>query len=486
MKRLNLYTSILCLGLAASLPVHAQNGNSRGASNGQPFQELQSAIDAAEEAVNAAIDANTARIDANESAIEANTAATSANASAIDANSAAIQANTAATGANASAISAEAAAREAGDSAVAAEAAAAVAQEAAARISGIAQLRSGLMSSIISLEEDVNDVSGRLSNLEGQVLVNAEDIAGAMEEIGFLNAALANVSGAILSELHDLQFQHQADIADIRNQLAGLRFEVDSLSIGLNELSLQLGQELLAMQAAIDANSADIGNLMASVTLLNGQMSVAQAEITDLLSRVGLAEQALAQQESDLQSLAGALAGLDARMQLLENQPSGDELLLVDTTADDFDGSELADFFSSVSVSSSSFILVEASTSRQGTYAWCSTNAAWYVNNYLGNYQGSSYLVSGSWDKWYKDNGGVWNHTNASHGNYYGSACGGGASGWCSEWGIGGLAFNGYLPNWSYGASSLNGSEMYNREGSYGDGTLRIKVGESRAQTCGF
>ena len=53
MKRLNLYTSILCLGLAASLPVHAQNGNSRGASNGQPFQELQSAIDVAEEAVNA-------------------------------------------------------------------------------------------------------------------------------------------------------------------------------------------------------------------------------------------------------------------------------------------------------------------------------------------------------------------------------------------------------------------------------------------------
>lgn len=333
---------------------------------------------------------------------------------------------------------------------------------------------------ITALSVEVNHLQTQLETLGSQVDANTIAISGALAVIQGLEDGLNILSGEVAtlrSNLYDLKFQHEADIANFQRQLDELRTQVGRLSAQLTDLANELAIKVAALEAAIAANSSDIQALTTSVAILSGHVSLVEAEITGLLSRIGLTEQQLVQQQTDLDVLTSALTDLSARLALLEQDGTADEFFLQDTPADDHQGEELADYFRSVNATADSYIYVEGIASQSG--AWCSTNAAWYVENYLAHYNGSgTALTSGNWQKWSTPLDGNWTATNASHRNYHSNPCDGTSGSWCSEWGIGGQ-YIAYLPN------RYSNQEVYN-SGSTGNGSLRIRVSSTRSAACGF
>ena len=333
---------------------------------------------------------------------------------------------------------------------------------------------------ITALSVEVNNLQAQLETLESQVDANAIAISGALSVIKGLEDGLNILSGEVATlrnNLYDLKFQHEADIDNFQRQLDELRTQVGRLSAQLTDLASELAINIAALEAAIATNSSDIQALTTSVAILSGHVSLVEAEITGLLSRIGLTEQQLAQQQTDLDLLTSALADLSARFALLGQDGTADEFFFQDTPADDHQGEELADYFRSVNATADSYIYVEGIASRSS--AWCSVNAAWYVDNYLAHYNGSgTALTSGNWQKWSAPLDGNWTATTASHRNYYSNSCDGASGSWCSEWGIGGQ-YIAYLPN------RYSNQEVYN-SGSTGNGSLRIRVSSTRSAACAF
>lgn len=335
-------------------------------------------------------------------------------------------------------------------------------------------------SMITALSADVNNLQAQLETLESQVGANAIAVSDALAVIQGFEDGLNRLSGEVStlrSNLYDLKFQHEADIANFQRQLDEVRAQVGRLSAQLTDLAGELAINIAALEVAIATNSSDIQSLTATVTVLSGHVSLVEAEITGLLSRIGLTEQQLAQQQTDLDVLASALTDLGALLTLQEPDEIADEFFFQDTPDDDHQGEELADYFRSVNAAADSYIYVEGIATQGG--AWCSTNAAWYVENYLAHYNGSGKsITSGNWQKWTTPLDGNWAATTASRSNMYTNYCDGASGSWCSEWGIGGQHIA-YLPNY------FAEQEVYNNGGT-GNGTLRIKVASTRSAACGF
>ncbi|HET6372851.1 MAG TPA: putative metal-binding motif-containing protein, partial [Candidatus Polarisedimenticolia bacterium] len=156
----------------------------------------------------------------------------------------------------------------------------------------------------------------------------------------------------------------------------------------------------------------------------------------------------------------------------------------VDTNGNDISDSALYDFFLSLPVSQSDFIMFDlAGTSSAG--AWCAQRADAYVNAYLSSVNmGVEYFESGAWNKWHRPEGGAWvGAGTATFSNTFGESCLGllhGSYSWCSEQGLGGR----YL---SIGPGFTNNCEAQSSGGcGTGSTVLTITVGPSRVATCGF
>ncbi|HEY3494853.1 MAG TPA: hypothetical protein VGK73_09215 [Polyangiaceae bacterium] len=158
----------------------------------------------------------------------------------------------------------------------------------------------------------------------------------------------------------------------------------------------------------------------------------------------------------------------------------GTSFTYVETSANDLDPSALFEFFAGLSsVGESDYLFFEIAGGSGGG-AWCSANAAFYVNSYLALSDGSGNLQSGFWEKYSRSVGGSWSGPDTSgYTNYFGSSCSSSPYGWCSEWGLG-SRFLGLTP-WSSDWESRTGND------TPPSGTeITVTVGPSRAAACGF
>ncbi|XXX75581.1 Ig-like domain-containing protein [Sorangium sp. So ce134] len=156
----------------------------------------------------------------------------------------------------------------------------------------------------------------------------------------------------------------------------------------------------------------------------------------------------------------------------------------VDTPADDVDAKSLYDFFSSLgTVSSSQYILFEIATNA-GTSAWCSENAAFYVDTYIAQTnEGGGGFQSGPWNKYWRVLDGPWSGPDtAPYWNYYAASCDESPYAWCAEWDLGGNRFA-VMPYHTV----TNGESYLDWSYSNGEGwVVTIAVGDDRLSTCGF
>jgi hypothetical protein len=151
----------------------------------------------------------------------------------------------------------------------------------------------------------------------------------------------------------------------------------------------------------------------------------------------------------------------------------------VETPGDDVTPTALFEFFAALPpVSESDFLFFEVAGIPDGG-AWCSANAAFYVDSYLAMSQSSGIVESGAWEKYTRSDGGVWSGPDTlGYTNYFGATCGSNPYDWCSEWGFGNR-FLGLMP-WSNGWESWAGGT------SPSGSTITVSVGSSRVSACGF
>ncbi|WP_437334107.1 Ig-like domain-containing protein [Sorangium sp. So ce394] len=156
----------------------------------------------------------------------------------------------------------------------------------------------------------------------------------------------------------------------------------------------------------------------------------------------------------------------------------------VDTPADDVGIKSLYDFFSSLgSVSSSQYILFEIVT-NEGATAWCSENAAFYVDTYVAQtYEGGGGFQSGPWNKYWRVAGGPWSGPDTGqYWNFYAASCDESPYSWCAEWDLGGYRWA-VMPHHTV----TNGESYFDWSYSNGENwVVTIAVGDDRLSTCGF
>ncbi|AGP41074.1 hypothetical protein [Sorangium cellulosum] len=156
----------------------------------------------------------------------------------------------------------------------------------------------------------------------------------------------------------------------------------------------------------------------------------------------------------------------------------------VDTPADDVGIKSLYDFFSSLgSVSSSQHILFEIVT-NEGATAWCSENAAFYVDTYVAQAnEGGGSFQSGPWNKYWRVADGPWSGPDTGqYWNYYAASCDESPYSWCAEWDLGGYRWA-VMPHHTV----TNGESYFDWSYSNGENwVVTIAVGDDRLSTCGF
>jgi hypothetical protein len=151
----------------------------------------------------------------------------------------------------------------------------------------------------------------------------------------------------------------------------------------------------------------------------------------------------------------------------------------VETPANDVPPSALFEFFADLpAVSESDYLFFEVAGASGG--AWCSANAAFYVDSYLAFSPGGGTVDSGAWEKYTRSHGGSWSGPDTfGYRNYFGPNCNSGPYDWCSEWGLG-SRFLMLTPS-SSGWESVTPSDPP-PNGS----VITVTVASSRARACGF
>jgi len=257
---------------SSSLMAGKDDSNSQGASNGQPFLSIQSAIDA-EAAARSSADL-------------------------------ALQ----------SAIDAEEAARVAAD---AAEKAARVAEDALLQI-GIATNADGVLSNaanIAAINNNFNNINTQISDLQAAVNQaetgidnNAAAIAIALTRI---SATEGNID-TLQANLANLAAQHKADNNAIADIIADINAELVSLNDRRVALSADLNAQLQALRGSVDTNASNINDNIIAIILLNGQVTLINSSIDDLNT-------AVQQLETDQAANIAAIADLTTRITQLED-----------------------------------------------------------------------------------------------------------------------------------------------------------------------
>jgi hypothetical protein len=152
----------------------------------------------------------------------------------------------------------------------------------------------------------------------------------------------------------------------------------------------------------------------------------------------------------------------------------------VETPANDVDPDALLEFFAALpSVGESDYLFFEVAAGSDGG-AWCSANAAFYVDSYMTLSTGGGAVNSGAWEKYTRTVGGSWSGPITSgFTNYFGVNCNSGRYDWCSEWGLG-SRFLMLTP-------SSSGWESFTPNDAAPSGSvITVTVGPSRAAACGF
>ena len=155
-----------------------------------------------------------------------------------------------------------------------------------------------------------------------------------------------------------------------------------------------------------------------------------------------------------------------------------------DTTGDDVADTSLFDFFTSLTSDPNDYIYFEQDRGGSGIDAWCSERADFYRDTYLQWATAGQIVSSGTWNKWYGEDG-VWDPAvTTGHDNRYGGDCGGDYA-WCSEDG-GTVARRG----------AVSPGQTDDCEASLHDGggtifcsiveVLTISVADTRLDACGF
>jgi N-acetylneuraminic acid mutarotase len=149
-----------------------------------------------------------------------------------------------------------------------------------------------------------------------------------------------------------------------------------------------------------------------------------------------------------------------------------------DTSGDDIPTEALARAFASVAVSASDYIWFSISGDTVVDFEWCAERADFYRDNYLALAPSTGTVFSGSWNRWYREEGGSWiGPVTDSFRNSFGLDCGE-PYGWCAEMSIGGTHLPGLFP------SEIGLCEVFDNLAC--GGTLSIGFGTSRLSACGF
>jgi archaellum component FlaC len=456
------------LMLATPLAIAA---NTQGDNKGKPFQELQSAVDAA-----VAAEAS-ARQDADE-----------ANEDAIEANSAAILAREAAG-------VAETAARQAADSA-----------EQAARISADIQLQTGIdlntraigdnTAALGAVAVELTDLNTRVDEVEVRVATNSVRIDEALLAISDSSEVLRT---ELRSALYDLELSIAQDVAGLRQELGALVGRVNLLTTMVSELTNNVTVVTIELRTAIESNSSEVRGLVANLTVMNAELSIAQSEIMALRGRVSDAEIALSNQTNSLAEINLELGTLDERVAMLEagtTTPSSREFTFSETegnlSTDDFSSAELAGALASLNFLEGDYLYVQG-FGRNTTYPtieYCTNDSSMKVviDNFV---SGGSYLRrstnSPTSDTWGR-NGQSWSVLTGWFETYSDN------SGGEQKFSVRGLSsvYHGHVALFPRDPGSLSGTsnpdyEVYVQGWAYGaEQAITVKAGATRLEACGF
>jgi|GEM_PF-6412704 len=152
-----------------------------------------------------------------------------------------------------------------------------------------------------------------------------------------------------------------------------------------------------------------------------------------------------------------------------------------DTAGDDIAAGSLTTFFTSLSVVSTDYILISLAGPGTTDYSICSEHANFYRDQYLSLAVAGGTASSGSWNRWTLQEGGSWSAPDTGpRTNLFGPDCVEGHA-WCPESGLAGRDMA-VLPE------QLAECETLDFSVGCGPGSWQftIKIGHTRAGTCGF
>jgi subtilisin family serine protease len=153
----------------------------------------------------------------------------------------------------------------------------------------------------------------------------------------------------------------------------------------------------------------------------------------------------------------------------------------LDTTGDDVGSTALEDFFNTHPADAGDFLFFSLGGPGVQDFSICAERADFYRDAYLANAAGSGTATSGGWSRWYLEEGGaVVGPITDPLDNYFGTACLEEYS-WCPESGLAGRQVA-VLPVQTGDCESLD----FSTGCGAGAWTLTIRIGPSRAATCGF
>ena len=319
--------------------------------------------------------------------------------------------------------------------------------------------------SLEGLETDVQGLGNRIQTNE----LALKDVYFQLNDLDIGLTTLTEDQQAIRLELNALATTYAAEISNINSELV----EIDNTLLNLNGKVIDLGNQLRLQLASIEQNANQIeqqGLKLNTTTLLANTNLLAINTLTSQTDDL----------KNQLEDQSALLSGIVAQLDIHENRISSLEIYKYEfsnTSEDDIAPGALADFFRSVRVSSSDYIFFEVDTATPTSGAWCSMQADWYVNEYLNGYNTGSTLMSGNWQKWFRNVVGNWTTTTSGYSNRFGRSCGSLIGGWCSEWPIGDKTL-GVIPG------KTNDQELY--ASTFGTGTLRIRIAPTRFDACGF
>jgi hypothetical protein len=100
-------------------------------------------------------------------------------------------------------------------------------------------------------------------------------------------------------------------------------------------------------------------------------------------------------------------------------------LTFTDTAGDDLAGEALADFLRAVPATATDYLRFSIAGPTITDFEWCAARADFYRGSYLPLRVGGGTVVSGSWDKWTRSEGGPWAGPDLTgYENAYGTDCG--------------------------------------------------------------